>query len=722
MTKSRGEIVMYLSRYTILTEMNGSGKYAVLNTLSGNFDIAEKDEYEAILKLKNGGKLNSSEESLKAYLIQRGYAFEDKSGEDKLLREKYADFNKEVNDSQVQLLLIPTYSCNLDCVYCFQKDMAKGKSLIDRQTVDAFFEYAHEAFGNKTVKPFVTLFGGEPLIDSSDHRNVIEYIIEKCNEADYELAVVTNGYALAAYAGMLSKARIKEIQVTVDGTRESHNKRRLKKDGKGTFDEIIAGIESVIALGFPVNFRVVLDKDNIRDLVGLTELVDKKGWLDLGEERFKTQIGRNYELFDCYNKPDHLMSQLELWAEYAELAKMHPILKKFHRPQFKGIRHLIDTEEMYMASFDTCPACKTEWVFDLNGDIYGCTASCGRKDLKLGSFYPEVELLAGRIDAWKKRNVLNIEKCRECSSALTCGGGCGVIALNKNGSVLSQDCRPTEDMLKLGINYYTDEILKLGGQEEQKNQKNQENQLPVAGEQWTMDTLFTSGCMVCGRKLIYEELSGEKECYICGGKFTSQVCCEYGHYICDNCHRSNVTGFIESVCINTKSSNPYEIVNLILMNPDLPMHGPEHHMIVQGAVLAAYKNLTGMITDNDVREGLLRGSKLPGGTCGYNGACGAGISAGIAYSIINGVTPMSNEGWGESMEATAGAFRKIAESGGPRCCKNAVWSSLESIVETIEKEKGITFPTGGNRPRCTFYKANKDCKRSACRYFPGTSQ
>jgi uncharacterized protein len=130
---------------------------------------------------------------------------------------------------------------------------------------------------------------------------------------------------------------------------------------------------------------------------------------------FKTQIGRNYELFECYVKPQHLMTQVELWAEYAALAKAHPVLYRFHRPDFKGIRHLVDTGDLYLASFDTCPAAKTEWVFDLYGEIYGCTASCGREEYRLGRYWPVVEKNDAAIENWQSRNVTTIEKCRSCS-------------------------------------------------------------------------------------------------------------------------------------------------------------------------------------------------------------------------------------------------------------------------------------------------------------------
>ncbi|WP_026073653.1 SPASM domain-containing protein [Acetivibrio cellulolyticus] len=75
---------------------------------------------------------------------------------------------------------------------------------------------------------------------------------------------------------------------------------------------------------------------------------------------------------------------------------------------------MVDTGELYIASFDTCPACKTEWAFDLYGKIYGCTASCGREEYLLGTFWTEIELNHKVIKTWQTRDVKSISKCRDC--------------------------------------------------------------------------------------------------------------------------------------------------------------------------------------------------------------------------------------------------------------------------------------------------------------------
>lgn len=649
----------------------------------------DENEYRQIA----AGNLEKIDPELLSYLLERGYVFSSPQAENDVTARQWAAFQTETDASPVQLLLIPSYGCNIACKYCYQAGMQPECSLMQPEMVDAFFTYAESTFGNHTVKPFVTLFGGEPLIHSPAHKQLIAYIIKRCNEHDYELAVVTNGYDLIDYVDLLAAATIKEIQVTLDGTREVHDRRRGTANGKGTFDRIIAGLEKAIARNIPINLRTVTDHENIDDLVGLAEFLDQKGWLDLPAERFKTQIGRNYELFECYAKPQHLMGQAELWRAFSEMSKAHPILTRFHQPDFKGIRHLVDTGEMYMASFDTCPAAKTEWVFDLHGDIYGCTASCGREEFKLGSFYPEVRLNTEAVSQWQDRNVNNIEECQECRYNVICGGGCGVIAANRTGRILGPDCRPIQELIELGVHHYQQEILDMAAPESE---------------------MKTSGCRICGEDLVYRPASVPVLCEQCGVQEESSVACANGHYVCDACHSGDILGRIEQYCLKTGLTDPMEILRGLCQIKGLNMHGPEYHSMVPAALVSACANRTGGDRARMVREAVQRGRDIKGGSCGLHGMCGAAGGTGIAYSVIGNVSPLSREERGNGMRVTAAALTEISRYNGPRCCKREAALAVEVAAQMIPGLEGSVK----DRYVCGQFKDNPTCLKKDCPYFP----
>ena len=96
----------------------------------------------------------------------------------------------------------------------------------------------------------------------------------------------------------------------------------------------------------------------------------------------------------------------------------------------------------------------------VHGEIYGCTASFGREEYLLGTYWPAVNLNTEAIETWQKRNVSQILKCQSCNFDVVCGGGCAVVAANKNGgNILFSDCRPIQEIFEIGIHYYYDDFI-----------------------------------------------------------------------------------------------------------------------------------------------------------------------------------------------------------------------------------------------------------------------
>ncbi len=700
-----------------------TSEYAILNPISGSFDLMDQSEYNLLQKMMEG---EVPDKDFSSYILERGYAFKNQEDQNTAINKAYREFKDEVAESQVQLMLVPTYGCNLACTYCFQHGIEGRPTLITKEIVDTFFDYARKNFSQGTHKPFITLFGGEPLVNSPAQRSIIQYIVDKCADEDYKLSAVTNGYDFIEYIDILKKVKIKEIQFTLDGSKDIHDNRRATANKKGTFDRIVAGIEAAVNNKMPVNLRSVVDTENVKDIVNLAEFLDKKGWLDLPPEFFKTQIGRNYELFDCYAKPQHLMTQVELWGEFASLSKVYPVLAKFHRPDFKGIRHLVDTGEMYMASFDTCPACKTEWVFDLYGNIYGCTASCGREEYLLGTFWPEVNLNAAAINTWQKRDVKSIPKCRDCKYDVICGGGCGVVAANQNsGNILSPDCRPIQELMEIGINHYIDDIRAMSGEDAQQEDFIIKNECcscnpDESGEDIVIEKLCfgqkkTEGCLICGQELIYSKDSPAKEaCNICGKQYEAYIKCPKGHYVCDACHSLDILGKAEQLLIASDEKNPVVLAQKVFELPGLNMHGPEYHSIVPAVLVTAYQNISAHRESSKIKETMRRGKDIKGGSCGLYGNCGAAVGAGIAVSMIEGATPMSQDERGAANRATGYALLEISKFGGPRCCKREAITSIESLIQVTSYFNGIQKA----EYICKQFGKNKDCIGKECPYFP----
>ena len=421
-----------------------SENFFIVNLLTGNADILNSDDAQKINKVRNNEFF--ANDGFLTELTEKGY-WVDENEEDKLYRSKYLDFIDSRDDDEIQLFFVPNYSCNFACSYCYQDEYVapslpspKGKEE-EKATIDAFYKYIAKEFVGK--RKYITVFGGEPLLNSPKQKEIISYLIEKANVAHTDVCFVTNGYTLVEYIDILKQGHVREIQITLDGTAAIHNKRRILKGGAGTFDKIVEGVDACIANKLMVNLRMVIDKENINNLSELAQFAIDKGWTK--SSFFKTQIGRNYELHHCQSTPDKLFSRVSLYESLYELIQKNPHIVEFYKPAYSISKFLSENGNLPDPLFDSCPACKTEWAFDYTGHIYPCTATVGKAEESLGTFYPELDFNKKLVGEWEKRDVVSIPECKDCSLQLACGGGCGSVAKNKSGIICSTDCRPVKE-------------------------------------------------------------------------------------------------------------------------------------------------------------------------------------------------------------------------------------------------------------------------------------
>src|SRR5680860_1922882 len=86
----------------------------------------------------------------------------------------------------------------------------------------------------------------------------------------------------------------------------------------------------------------------------------------------------------------------------------------------------------------------------------------GQNEFKLGTYFPEFKLNNREVKQWQERSVLTIPECQDCEVSLICGGGCGAVAKDRLGKILAPDCHPIKELLTIGLNYYGDDLLKMG--------------------------------------------------------------------------------------------------------------------------------------------------------------------------------------------------------------------------------------------------------------------
>ena len=226
---------------------------------------------------------------------------------------------------------------------------------------------------------------------------------------------------------------------------------------------------------------------------------------------------------------------------------------------------------------------------------------------------------------------------------------------------------------------------------------------------------YEVNCGVCGKALVYDTKLTELRCVFCGETSATLIYCPEGHYICDACHRREALDVLRQVLHTSTAKAPSEILELVMDHPSVPMHGPEHHVILPAAIVAAVRNAGYPIPGDAIEKAIARGSKVPGGWCGFYGDCGAAVGVGIAVSVLTQATPLTGKQRALALEATSLALARMVD-GHPRCCKRCTRLALEAAMGFLQNKLGINLD---KRPavECHHSQQNKECPQEECPYY-----
>ncbi len=223
-----------------------------------------------------------------------------------------------------------------------------------------------------------------------------------------------------------------------------------------------------------------------------------------------------------------------------------------------------------------------------------------------------------------------------------------------------------------------------------------------------------TGCVVCGKELVYLAASAPMTCALCGAPHQSAARCAAGHYVCDVCHAAPAKDLIEKVCAATDERDPMAIALRILGHPAVKLHGPEHHFLVPAVLVAAYSNAKGEGAKRAgrVAEARKRSDPVLGGSCGLLGACGAAIGTGTFVAIATGSSPLDGKKRGLANRMTARALTVIAATDAARCCKRESMLSILAAVKFANEHLGTRMTSRG--AACEWCDVNKECGGAAC--------
>ncbi len=155
------------------------------------------------------------------------------------------------------LMVEVTERCNLRCRHCYLGDAGSREMEVER-----FRELAGAFAALGGLRLIVT--GGEPLA----HRSFAQ-INEAVADLSCRCILATNGTLLSPR--IASGLNFQEVQISLDGTRSSHEALR----GDGSFDAALAGCRAASEAGLDLSVATMIHARNLADLPELATVVRK---------------------------------------------------------------------------------------------------------------------------------------------------------------------------------------------------------------------------------------------------------------------------------------------------------------------------------------------------------------------------------------------------------------------------------------------------------------
>jgi uncharacterized protein len=295
----------------------------------------------------------------------------------------------------VDVTLVLTHRCNLNCSYCYagehvKKDMdpAMLNGAIDLMWSDGA-EVAQLGF-----------FGGEPFLAFDEMKCAVAAAQERANLENKRLILqcTTNGAALTNEHVAFVRETGMRVTVSIDGVKQAHDLNRPTAGGRSSFEQVLRGLDKLIVAGVEPTAMMVISPETV------PYAYQSVAWLwDIGVR----QVRANMRLDAPWYQQDRDELDEQLTAIAAEQ------LGRWTRGQFVafepfdvGLRTATGTQKKLSAKK------RKQVVVATGGNLYPCAPMVG-EDNDSG---PEAALRMGHLNNGPE-SIINTIKSR--------GAGCG---------------------------------------------------------------------------------------------------------------------------------------------------------------------------------------------------------------------------------------------------------------------------------------------------------
>lgn len=263
---------MKLSKYTIFHKYNGKN-YIFHQISKALLEI----ENELAITLQSENPCNTIPEPIIKSLQSQGFLI--KENTDETYKIRYANIQNRYNSKLLRVTILPTLNCNFRCWYCYEKHKTSIMTEKDSNTALEFIKREAKIKNIETI--VLDWFGGEPLLYFYE---IIYPLSEKLKEwcAENNVALknimTTNGSLINSdMAIKMDKIGLNQLQITLDGDYEYHNKVKFSPTMKDSFNVIVNNIHTLChVLENPcIELRINYTRANISSTFNILDAFEK---------------------------------------------------------------------------------------------------------------------------------------------------------------------------------------------------------------------------------------------------------------------------------------------------------------------------------------------------------------------------------------------------------------------------------------------------------------
>lgn len=431
------------SKFSVLLDIPDIGTI-LFNTVYGTVDRLDKSVENA---WNDNISLLTTEQA--EFLYKRGHLINRES--DARLLEKVEESLQNRVHEYSKFYISFSLACNFSCFYCFENKQNDCR-LIKSEELDGVFSAIDEiAFINKAKKNEIVLFGGEPFLERN--KPLIQKTLAFAREKHYRVGAITNGSNLESYQRLFEEYLdvLGFFSITIDGTKEDHDCRRVYANGKGSYDDIVSGMQLLKELGISVSVRMNIDKNFKGNISSAIDELEKnlgfRPYVSLALVDDTTCTG------DCLNTYD----LFEITKELLKLGYFDVSHKSNFAINIKPIvqlKALLSNGQIPRPRFQYCHVGEL-YLFSVDGRIYCCPQSCQNEEFCIGEYYPELVIDQERVRYFHTISSIGIDFCKDCAWQPICGGGCYIKRAynNAEGNVLCYK-KDLENSASILISHY----------------------------------------------------------------------------------------------------------------------------------------------------------------------------------------------------------------------------------------------------------------------------